>query len=65
MPGCRERSWPVPDASAGDVAGEADAGDQADDGHEDPKGTMVLMLLFLALIIAMWIWAYYSMIVRG
>lgn len=55
----------MPDASAGDVAGDVDAGDQADDEHEDPKGTMVLMLLFLALIAAMWIWAYYSMISRG
>ncbi|MGI9646160.1 MAG: hypothetical protein ACR2O6_12715 [Ilumatobacteraceae bacterium] len=36
-----------------------------DDEHEDPRGTMVLMLLFLLLIAAMWIWAYYALWSRG
>ena len=63
MPGCRARWWPVPDAEGGDVV--AEDGAPTDDEHEDPRGTMVLLLLFLALIVVMWIWAYYSLIVRG
>jgi hypothetical protein len=47
-----------------EVATEAGA-ESAEQEHEDPKGTMVLLLLFLLLIAAMWIWAYYSMIIRG
>ena len=29
-----------------------------------PKGTFVLMLLFLALIAAMWIWMYITLVTR-
>ena len=53
----------MPDAEGGDVV--AEDGAPTDDEHEDPRGTMVRLLLFLALIVVMWIWAYYSLIVRG
>lgn len=39
--------------------------DTEDVEHEDPKGTMVLLLLFLLLIAAMWVWTYYTLIERG
>jgi hypothetical protein len=50
----------VPEGEAVD-----DSADAVTDEHEDPKGTIVLMLLFLLLIAAMWIWAYYTLIERG
>ncbi len=42
--------------SASSVAGE---------DHESHKGTFVLLMIYLVLIISMWVSIYYLMLVRG
>ena len=53
----------MPDIEADEPVDDGVA--ESDDDHEDPRGTLVLMLLFLCLIALMWTWAYYSLIARG
>jgi hypothetical protein len=41
---------------------------EAVDGHEDehhPKGTFLLLMLFLALVVGYWAWTYMILLGRG
>jgi hypothetical protein len=42
----------------------AETADEHEEDHH-PKGTFVLMLCFLGLIAAMWIWMYVTLILQG
>jgi hypothetical protein len=58
------RPDPIPDPSTGREVSAPQAAPEAD-GHEQPRGTLFLMLLFLILIIGFWTYMYLLMLERS
>lgn len=39
-----------------------EAAPEVDEGHDHPRGTMLIVLLMVVFFAAMWAWAYYLLI---
>ncbi|MCO8127209.1 hypothetical protein NHL50_08315 [Acidimicrobiia bacterium EGI L10123] len=44
---------------------EPEMGVEVGDEEVQPRGTMVLLILFLLTIAAMWVWTYYTLLERS
>lgn len=61
-------SGDVNEDTSTDPASEAPATpgpDESEEHHEQPRGTMLIVLLMILFMAALWGWAYYLLVVRS